>query len=727
MTAPDGSTRAQPPGHFANRLFSPLTARLFAPLFAPFIARERDVRDTLWILACAIWVILPHFATLPIWTSVATTALMIWRIWITWSGRRLPARLWLVILMLLAGGAVWLQFHTIFGKDAGVAYLVMLLALKLLEMRARRDIFVVIFLCLFVLLTSFFESQGIDRAVHMLVALVLLVTALVATHFGAREPGGAIRLRIALLHCLYALPLMIVLFVLFPRIQGPLWGMPDDAFGVTGLSETMTPGSIANLSESGEIALRAQFTGRVPNRDELYWRGPILTLFNGRTWRPGFQRFRERTLDIAPDRASAVDYIVTLEPHNQPWLLTLDITPEAPAVRGTRSALRPDMQIVLSNPARERLRYETRSYTRFKYGVDDLSDALREALILPPGFNPRTLQFARNLRTTLEDQRRGASDPSAISPTAAAATASTTTGFRQIAADPLNIHRTLIQQVLQTFRQQNYVYTLQPPVLGRDSIDEFLFDTRRGFCEHYAAAFVVLMRAMNIPARVVTGYQGGELNPINQFVEVRQRDAHAWAEVWLADSGWVRIDPTAAVAPERIERGATGALPQAEGLAAAFLGGTDLVRYMRFNWDAVTNYWNQWVLSFNPEAQRSIFSDVGIPDMDWRKLSIALILAFMVALAVVGVLVLLRREKVDPVLALYLEFCERCARLGLPRLSHEGPLDYLQRIAPRLPEPARRQAENITRIYTSLRYAPPGARTTGLYGQLKTCVHAFRV
>jgi len=724
MTASDGPNRAQPPGLFGGRLFSPPIARLFTPLFAPFIARERDVRDTLWILACAIWVILPHFVTLPIWASAATCVLLIWRIWITWSGRRLPARVWLAVLMLLAGGAVWMQFHTIFGKDAGVTYLVMLLALKLLEMRARRDIFVVIFLCLFVLLTSFFESQGIDRAVHMLVALVLLVTALVAAHFGTREPSGAIRLRIALQHCLYALPLMIVLFVLFPRIQGPLWGMPDDAFGVTGLSETMTPGSIANLSESGEIALRAEFTGRLPSRSELYWRGPVLTLFNGRTWRPGFQRFRERTLDIVPDNTSGVDYVVTLEPHNQPWLLTLDITPEAPSVRGIGSALRPDMQVVLANPARERLRYETRSYTRYEYGGNDFSDALREALILPPGFNPRTLQYARDMRTTLEGQRQGVPSQSATTPTTATATA--TQRFQQVAADPLNIHRTLIRQVLQTFRQENFVYTLQPPVLGRDSVDEFLFETRRGFCEHYAAAFVVLMRAMGIPARVVTGYQGGELNPINQFIEVRQRDAHAWAEVWLADSGWVRIDPTEAVAPERIERGATEALPEAQGIAAAFLGGTQLVRYMRFNWDAVTNYWNQWVLSFNPEAQRSIFSDIGIPDMDWRKLSIALILAFMVALAVVGVLVLLRRDKVDPVLALYLEFCERCARLGMPRMSHEGPQDYLERIAPRLPQRARQQAEKITRIYTSLRYAPPGARATGLYGQLKTCVHAFR-
>lgn len=699
------SAQSKPPG---------MIRRLVTRIAAPFATREREVRDTLWLLLTAIWIVMPHYSILPVWASIASAALLAWRGWITWTGHRLPRRWILTVLMLAAGIAVYVQFRTIFGKDAGVAYLVLLLGLKLLEMRARRDIFVVTFLCLFVLLTSFFESQSILTAAHMMVALLLLVTSLVSTNFGEREPSYFTKLKIAGSLCLIAAPLMVVLFVLFPRVQGPLWGMPADAYaGLTGLSESMSPGTIANLSESNEIAFRAAFEGPPPPQSERYWRGPVLGSFNGRTWRPLFTQFiqnnRDRQAprsgppDLVADQTSLIEYTVTLEPHNQPWLFMLEAPKEAPSLSNTGTQVRLDLQVVARTLVRERMRYTAKSYTRFQYGRDEQVAIRRAWTALPQGFNPRTIQYASTLRDA-------AAKPVDDSDAALAV-----------------VNRQLIERVLQTFRSENFFYTLQPPLLGRDSVDEFLFDTRRGFCEHYASAFVVLMRALDIPARVVTGYQGGELNPVNQFVEVRQRDAHAWAEVWLADAGWVRVDPTAAVAPARVEQGVNQALPAAQGFANTMLANANWLRYVRFNWDAITNTWNQWVLSFNTERQRGLFEDLGVPDVDWRKLMIALVLVFGAALALIGAALVVRRPRLDPVVALYLKFSERNARLGLGREAHEGPQAYLARILPDLPASVHEQAREITRLYEHLRYAPPASRPSNTFLRFKTCVQAFRV
>ena len=671
------------------------------PGLAALAGREREVRETFWLLLAALWVLLPHLPELPRWTAVTAVLLLAWRGFITWTGRRLPNSWLLIGLMLAAGLAVWWQFRTIFGKDAGVAYIVMLLGLKLLEMRAHRDVFVVDFLCLFVLLTSFFESQSIATAGHMLVALWLLVTAMVSASFGAREPPWTTRLKIAGQLCLLAVPLMVVLFLFFPRVQGPLWGMPADAFtGRPGLSDSMSPGTIASLGESNEIAFRVQFKGSAPPQAERYWRGPVLSTFTGRNWRPGPQRFvallRAPGTDAEAD--SRIEYTVTLEPHNQPWLLVLDAAAAAPRIEGTPTSLRPSLEVVAQNLVRERLRYDAVSHTRFHYGRDDLPQVLRDNLLLPADYNPRTLQYARNLRERV---------------------------LAESGADS-GLEQRLSAAVLAWFRQEQFFYTLQPPLLGRDSVDEFLFDTRRGFCEHYAAAYVVLMRAMNVPARIVTGYQGGELNPVDQFMEVRQRDAHAWAEIWNAATGWVRVDPTAAVAPNRIEQGFAQALPPAS-IAERLITNSNVLRYARFNWDAITNSWNQWVLSFNEERQQSLFGNLGLPNVDWQKLTIALIGGFALVLAAIGLTMLPRRTRLDPVQSLYARFGERLARVGLERAPSEAPRPWLERIGARLPVERRNQARTIVALYEQLRYAPPGAQRDRVFREFQSCVRAFRV
>ncbi len=658
--------------------------------------RERDVRDMLWLLATLAWVLAPHAVDLPVWCTGSIVALVVWRAWLTWTGRRLPHRLVPIALTCIAGIAVWFEYRTIFGKDAGVAYVTLLLALKLLEMRARRDIFVVIFLSLFVMLTSLFESQSMTMAAMLLVGLWMLVIALVSVQFAEHEPPWRVKARIATRLIAVALPLMTILFVLFPRIDGPLWGMPSDAYAAkTGLTEFMAPGSLGRLSESRDMAFRVSFPGRVPAPSERYWRGPVLGAFDGRAWTPLPARRNPGSRSLTVDAASAIDYTVTLEPDNRPWLFALDV----PAIRPQTplgAFVRSDLQVVSESLVRERSVYTARSYTRYRVGVDENRVRLQDWLELPPGFDPRTHAFAAQLQN---DEMRA--DPAATTP-----------------ADDARHSHHLIDRVLRMIRTQGYAYTLEPPPLGRDSVDDFLFGTRSGYCEHYASAFVFLMRALDIPARVVTGYQGGEINQVDGFLEVRQLDAHAWAEVWIAGEGWTRVDPTAAVAPERIERGALDAFSAVRGFAAqdSFLG--SLLQRSRFNWDAIGNAWNQWVLAYNADRQGGLLSGLGIERIDWQTLTIALIVCFSAGLAVISVLTVFRRAKVDPLVRDYRRACALVARQAaahgsatLPetvRGDSEGPRAYLARIRDRLPESSRGRADTVFALYESLRYGRRG-------------------
>ena len=253
------------------------------------------------------------------------------------------------------------------------------------------------------------------------------------------------------------------------------------------------------------------------------------------------------------------------------------------------------------------------------------------------------------------------------------------------------------------FRQEDFHYTLRPPLLGADAIDEFLFDSRRGFCEHYASAFVFLMRAAGVPARVVAGYQGGELNPVDGYLTVRQSDAHAWAEIWLADEGWLRIDPTAAVALLRIEQGIVAALPAGEPLLGIIRLDADWMRDLRNRWEAANNTWNQWVLGYNPQRQREVLSRLGWPDPDWRSMTALLAVLCGLALLVVALWTLPGRRRDDPVQRAWQAYCAQLGRRGIIRADWEGPLDFAQRVAREKPELATLTSE-AARHYAELRY-----------------------
>jgi len=613
------------------------------------------------LLLSILMVSAPHADHLPPWVSALCAALLAWRAYLAHSGGALPMR-WLLLTITFASvGGILIEFRTLFGREVGVTLLILLTTLKFMELRGPRDAMVLVYLACFIIITNFFYSQSIPSALYMLATLLVTTTAWVHLHGQSIPLGG--RLRIASVLLLQAIPLMLILFVLFPRVQGPLWGLPQDAFASTGLDDKMAPGSFARLSLSEEVAFRVGYAGQTPLREQMYWRGPVLWEFDGRTWTPG-----EAVAPAAPqftDTTQPIDYSVTLEPHNKTWLFALDM----PDRLSIPARLTHDFRILRKDPVKARLRYEARSHLGYRANPNEAKRQIQRALQLPPSFNPRTRQLAAGWRADSMDDNA------------------------------------VVRAALAHFSQQNFRYTLQPPPLGAHSVDEFLFETRQGFCEHYASSFVFLMRAAQIPARVVTGYQGGEFNALGNYYIVRQSDAHAWAEVWLPGQGWVRIDPTAAIAPGRIERGLSAAVTDAAALPFMARNPPDWMRKLRLNWDALANQWNQWVLGYDTERQFAFLTRLGMESVTWQKMALNMMagVAFIVALFALFMLRHLFKRQPDKVQAAWLKLCRRLAKAGLPRAAHEGAQDYAARVAAARPDLADAIGEVAAR-YTALRY-----------------------
>jgi transglutaminase-like putative cysteine protease len=599
-----------------------------------------------------------HTAWLPIWVSSAAGALLCWRIVIAVRGGTLPPRWLLVLLTLGTAVGVFISYRTIMGRDPGVTLLVMLLFLKLLETRIARDVFVVAFLVYFVVLANFFYSQSIPTAALMLVTVVAATTALVG--FSAPRRPLIEDLKTAGRMLVQAGPVMLLLFFLFPRVQGPLWGVPQDAYtGVSGLSDTMEPGTISALSLSDAIAFRVRFEGATPPRNQLYWRGPVMTDFDGRTWRVGLPQLR-REMRVETSGAP-VDYEVTLEPHNRNWMFALEMPTRIPP----NARLTSDYLPISLTPIRTRIRYEMRSSTQFQARSGAEPRDLAAALRLPGGVNPRARALAREWRESLPDDAA------------------------------------IVRRAIEFFRGSHFEYTLDPPLLRGDTVDGFLFDTKQGFCEHFASSFVFLMRAAGVPARVVTGYQGGDTNPVDGYMVVRQADAHAWAEVWMAGSGWMRVDPTAAAIPIRVELGITAAAPS--GAPLLMRSGLNWLRGLRNDWDALTNQWNQWVLGYNPDRQLEMLSRLGMKQPSWETMTLMLFWSVGGVLLVVALWLLRGMRREDAVQRAWLRFCDKLARAGLARGRTEGPLDYAGRVSHRLPATGN-AVHAIAALYVDQRY-----------------------
>jgi transglutaminase-like putative cysteine protease len=645
--------------------------KLAAPL-------TRDKADTLLLLASTVLVLAPHTAHLPLWVSLLCAATLGWRATITLRGRRMPSSLLLLPVAALAMAAVVHTYHTLLGRDAGVAMLVLLVAFKTLEMHARRDLYVVVFLCLFLVLTNFFYSQAIGTALMMVLSVLGLLTTQLSFQYTGAVPPFRSRLLLGARMLGLAAPLALGMFVLFPRIEGPLWGMPGEAGShQAGLSDRMAPGLLSHLAQSEDVAFRVRFDGQPPPHPLLYWRGPVLASFDGQEWTRVPSQLARATSPLAlAVRGQPVRYQVTLEPSRTRWLFALDMPVRAPELAGNLAFVSAESELTSANPIERRIRYGLVSYPDFRLQAGSRPGNVPQWLQLPPALNPRALAEGHALQREPDPVKR-------------------------------------IAAVLRRFSRENFVYTLDPPLLGADSIDEFLFRTRAGFCEHYAGAFVFLMRAAGIPARVVTGYQGGEFNPIDGYLTVRQSDAHAWAEVWLAGRGWVRVDPTAAVAPERVQRSLSRALPPPspfgiEGLGRLMqleAGGDGWLGQLHFAMSAVNNGWNQWVLNYTAERQRSVLAALQENLFNWRA---GAALAACSALLLCAKMLRTRGRR-DPVDALYWALCRRLGQLGLPRAIDEGPYAFAVRVKAFGLAPERQAAATeFLRRYGAARYGPPG-------------------
>jgi transglutaminase-like putative cysteine protease len=571
----------------------------------------RESRDTLFLLLVIAAVVLPQMAHLPLWCSGLVASVLVWRGILAWKSQPLPSRWWLITILVVAVAATFATHKTILGRDAGVTLLVILLALKTLELRAQRDAFVVFFLGFFCMLSNFLFSQSLLTAFAMLVALMGLLTALVNAHMPVGKPPLIAAAKIAGKMALLGAPIMVVLFMLFPRLA-PLWGMPGGpAQGKTGLSADMRVGTIAKLALDDSIAMRIKFEGQVPAGRDVYLRGPVLSSFDGREWLPALSLSTPSNLKVS---GQAFNYEVTLEPNNKPWLFTLDASASAPALAGHQLRMTPDLQWLSNRPITELVRYKAQSYTQFSYGPEKPDQSLQRYVSLPKGYNPRTLQLAADIR---RDARFAQADAA-----------------------------TLAIEVMQKLRTGGYEYTLEPGLYGDNTADEFWFDRKAGFCEHIASAFVVLMRAMDVPARIVTGYQGGEFNDVDGYWVVRQSDAHAWAEIWQAGAkdgstvgSWVRVDPTSAVAPQRIESLQRLTAPSSifggaiSSIWTSTVGsdGYNPLLQLRAVWDAVNNTWNQKILNYSEATQLNVLKKLGFSSPSWTDLSYVLIAIIVLA------------------------------------------------------------------------------------------------
>ena len=663
-------------------------------------ALPRDSRDTLFLLAVVGWILLPQVNALPVWASVLAYGVLLWRGWLAWHARPLPGRWWLLAALAVAVAGTLFTHKTILGRDAGLTLVTMLLALKTLELRARRDAFVVFFLGFFAMLGNFFFSQSLLTAGAMVIGLLGLLTALVNAHMPVGKPPLSESARMAGKMVLLGAPIMAALFVLFPRM-GPLWGAPNDtSTGRSGLSPTMQMGNIAKLALDDSIALRVRFDlpgGGAPPSWQLYFRGPVLGSFDGREWRSlsappdGMQRVQPPA-DLVVS-GPGIRYEVTMEPNQYPWVLAMDAAQEAPDLPGRRVRMAPDLQWFTNRPISELVRYQATSYADFRHGPLQMTPQLRVFTELPAGYNPRTLQLAADMRR----------DP-------ALAQADTAT---------------LVDAAMEKLRTGGFSYTLEPGVYGQHAADEFWFDRKEGFCEHIASSFVVLMRALDIPSRIVTGYQGGDLNSVDGFWTLRQSDAHAWAEVWQAGKGWVRVDPTAAVAPGRI--GVAGRLQAPRGVvgnAFATMVSPTVLASIRAGWEALNNGWNQWVLNYAQTSQINLLKKIGFTAPSWEDL--LRVLAGLVAGVALVAVVWARweRSRRDPWLQLLDQARQRLQAAGLP-LGPAVPARSMAQQARQHFGDAAAPASHWLLQLEMLRYAPGGENSAHTSRTLATLRREF--
>jgi len=639
---------------------------------------SRELRRLLWTAAIVVGTSLPQWRALSPWIPALLLAAIAWRLGVALYGWPPASRIVRLPLSLGAFLAVLFQYRTLNGVEAGSALLVLMVALKVLESRSQRDQLVLIMICYFLMFAGLLADRGPLTAAYTVVLVWLTTVALI--QIGRRgellsyRATGLLSGRLLL----HATPVMVVLFILFPRLPGPLWAMPGStSSGATGLNDTMSPGDITNLALSDEVAFRVEFEGRPPHARDLYWRGPSLTSFDGRTWSmsQGMRR-GERVAATIEYRGEPTSYRVTLEPNGRNWAFALDMPREWSGDSSLRMGSDYQLGTFFGGSRPRRLDYRVTSHVDYR-AREPLTEGERDMFrALPLGSNPRARRLAESW---LADSPSGA---------------------------------TIVDRAMDYLKSQPFAYTLTPPALGAQPVDEFLFETREGFCEHYASALTFLLRAAGLPARVVLGYQGGELNALGGYYIVRQTDAHAWTEVWLEDEGWTRVDGVAAVAPERVALGYDGLGSGGVTAAAAALRAR-WSRPIALLWDAVNTRWQAWIIGYGPELQRSLLESLGFANLRRMQRS-----AVLLGLAVVATITLLiglsaylswrqrQRAQVDAAALSFAAFVRELRRLDVPaRAPAEGPRAYADRAASALPHAAA-PINAVADLYLRARYEP---------------------
>ena len=619
-----------------------------------------------WLLVAQALVLVPLWWHVPLWMLPLWLGCTVWRVQVFRMRAAYPGRLVKLLLMAGVAAGVYLSRGGLIGLDATAALLVAAFVLKVLEMQGARDARVVIFLGLFCLAVAYLFDASLPWALYSLLPLLALLSALIGLQQTALIAQPKATLKLALSMVGQALPLMVLLFVFFPRLE-PLWSLPlpNAGQGVTGLSDSMSPADMANLGQSDEVAFRASFDGPMPAKRDLYWRALSLDAYDGRTWSQSAWVQAQPSPTWQPNGPS-LSYRIIQQPSAKPWLFSLDVA--RTSLPGVRQFA--DGRLQRRRPVDQPLMYAVTSWPDVVREPQLSPFGQRMALQLPPQGDPRTRQWAIELKARL-----GSADA-------------------------------LVVEMLRQFRQQPFHYTLQPPTLGADAIDEFLFDSRRGFCAHYAGAMVFALRAAGVPARVVAGYQGGEINPAGNYLTVRQFDAHAWVEYWQAGAGWRSVDPTAAVAPARVEQGLQQALSEDE----SFLAGSPFspLRYpgltwlneVRLQWDNLNYGWQRWVLGYQGETQ------VDFLQRWFKGLQRLALPVGGVAVMLLLALWLLKpwQRRVDPQLKDFARFERLLRRHGLLRETGEGAVAFAERAALRLPN-QREAIMNFAYAFSAQRYA----------------------
>jgi len=644
-------------------------------------------RTLILLLTSIALMSLPHVLHVPAPIMAFFFALLIWRFTAIWKPHYLPSPI-IVFCLLLTGIGLLIFMHSgVFGRDAGTMVFITALGLKLLEIQTQRDLYLISFLAFIVAASQFLYLQNIFMAGYILMVSISLFATLLSINAGTLNNTQALKKSAIIL--MQAIPLMIVIFIFFPRIDLPRWSFLDDNNkAISGLSDSLEPGAISQLGLSGELVFRAKFTGKLPKPEQRYWRGPVFSYTDGKRWSPSKNTYFKRHLDRISFKGEKYQYKLLMEPQAKNWVFALDMPAQYPYYLQTNTV----HQLITQQAFNKRAEYEISSYAEYNTGYLTKTEH-KDNLQIQPQPSQRINALVKQLGGLSETPE------------------------------------TYINNLFKHFRQQEFYYTLFPPLLEQNPIQSFLFDTKAGFCGHYATAFTYLMRAAGIPARVVTGYQGGLYNETGDFIEVRQANAHAWAEVWLKGKGWVRFDPTTAVAPERVENDVNieqQISQQSISFAPVHLDSETLsfLKSARELWSSVDYSWQRWIINYTRKNQLNFLAGLGINSI---KAMFYWMIAGGIGISLVLAIIIFRKKKTKISLAekYYQQACQKLTVLGLHKHSSEGAQDFLQRVSQEQPQ-LTEKFQQISQIYYQIRYKK-NKQTKIALQQLKQAVQQLKI